>query len=78
MYTPITFQAAADALLTQIKGIQQEMGKGSSGLFLRFHSNEVLVLFYDVPTSYHTRTTRLVISGDEGRYIADLKRLPLP
>ena len=49
------------------------MGKGSSGLFSRFHSNEVLVLFYDVPTSYHTRTTRLVISGDEGRHIADLK-----
>ena len=73
MYTPITFQAATDAATDANKGIQQEIGKGSSELFSRFHSNEVLVLFYDVPTSYHTRTTRLVISGDEGRHIADLK-----
>ena len=42
--------------------------------FSRFYSTEVLILFDDVPTGYHTRTTRPVVPG---RHIADLKRLPL-
>ena len=50
-------------LLTQIKGILQEIGKGSSARFSWFRNTEVLILFVDVPTSYHTRTTRLVVPG---------------
>ena len=43
--------------------------------FSRSHSTEVLILFDDVPTGYHTRTIRPVVPG---RHIADLKWLPLP
>ena len=48
-------------LLTQTKGIRQEVGKGSSRRFWRFHSTEVLILFDNVSTGRHTRTTRPVV-----------------
>ena len=67
-------------LLTQINGIRQEKGKGSNGLFSLFHSTEVLVLFDDVPTGHHTRTTRSVVPGGRRQAHSCMIRnnLPLP
>ena len=47
----------------QIKGIRQEIGRGSNGLFHE-STTEILILFDDVPgTSHHTCITRPVVLG---------------
>ena len=44
MYAPVTFWN----FLAQMKGIRQEIGKGSNGLF-HDSTTEILILFDDVP-----------------------------
>ena len=58
-FVDILLHTATDATKGHTKGNRQREWRP----FLRFHSHELLILFDDVPTGHHTRTTRPVVLG---------------